>query len=429
MIRYPFTEPARCGAGGHPLTAGLSPLARALLRRVWEEREVSRAELARELGLSRSTVTELVPALLATTLVAEAGAGVSSGGRRPILLRFQDDAFGILGVDMGATHVTVVLADLRGHVLAAQHRDHPVQDDPEGTRALIAELCEAALAAAALPRGRLLGIGVAVPSPVDPRHPERLHPLTLPAWRQEHRLGELRQRFGALVMIDNDANLGAVAEHWWGAARGIDDFTYLKLAHGVGAGHYVEGRIYRGATGVAGEAGHLSIDPRGPRCNCGNRGCLWTYVGVPHLMERVRTQRADHPTSPLHGAPLTLSALLQATLAEDPLAVRVVQEAGGHLGVAIVNLLNLFNPAAVIVGGSLARLGERVLAPIRQVIGERTFASAAMPVLLRTSELGEQSVAVGAATLVLDSLLHVPPPLRESPQLREPARRALEVAR
>ena len=393
--------------------ATITPLARTLLRLLWEAREVSRAELARRAGLSRSSVSEVVPALLATALVEDGGTGVSSGGRRPVLLRFRDDAFHVLGLALGATHVDVALVDLRGTVRSWRRRDHPVQADPAGTRALLARLCREALAEAALPPDRLLGVGAALPSPVDPRHPERLHPLTLPAWRQEHGLGEVAARLGVPALIDNDANLGALAERWWGAARGIDDFTYLHLATGVGAGHFLGGRLYRGAAGVAGEAGHLSIDPHGPPCNCGNRGCLWTYVGAPHLVARVRALLPDHPdsalaASALAGAPPDPGALVRAALADDPLALRVVREAAEQLGVVVVNIVNLLNPTVVVVGGSLARLGERLLAPLRAAVGRRTFESTAILAGLHASALGERNIALGAATLVLDALLADP---------------------
>lgn len=386
----------------------LTPHARQLLRLVWQEREISRAELARRLDLSRSTVSELVPRLLATSLVVEAGAGASSGGRRPIQLRFEDDAFFILGVALGATHVGVVVTDLRGGIRAACEREHPVQTDPAGTRELLERMSLDALAAAQVGPGRLLGVGVGLPSPVDPRHPERLHRLTLPAWGREHRLGEIAEGLGVPALFENDANLGALAERWWGAARGVDDFTYLHVATGVGSGHVVAGRLYRGAAGVAGEAGHLSIDPHGPLCNCGNRGCLWMYVGTPNLLARVQALAAEHPGSMLAGAPPTLAALEAAARADDPLAARVIREAGEHLGAAIVNIVNLLNPTRVIVGGTLARLGERLTAPIREAVTARIFESAATLTGLHATELGEHNIALGASTLVLDALLDDP---------------------
>ena len=255
------------------------PLADAVLQLIWQEREISRAEIARRTDLSRSTVSEIVRSLLKTGLVDEAGDGPSRGGRRPIVLQFQDDACVILGVDMGAAHVAVALTDLRGRVLAWEERRHAVRTDPEGTRALIAELCATVLATRRGSARRLVGIGVAVPSPVDPRHPDHLSEIVLPEWRQAIRLEGLRQRYGVPLWVDNDANLGALAEGWWGAGRGVHDFAYIKVATGIGSGHVIGGKIYRGATGVAGEIGHLAIDPHGGPCICGLRGCLATFVG------------------------------------------------------------------------------------------------------------------------------------------------------
>ncbi|HEY6572013.1 MAG TPA: ROK family transcriptional regulator, partial [Candidatus Eisenbacteria bacterium] len=155
---------------------------------------MSRAEISRRTGLSRSTVSETVDALFPTGLIAEIGVGPSNGGRPPVVLEFQDDAFAILGVDMGASHVAVALTDLRGRVLATLERRHPVRTDPEGTRALIVRLCEECLAAWPPGMRRLVGIGVAVPSPVDPRNPDRLSPVVLPDWNGALGLDLLRER-------------------------------------------------------------------------------------------------------------------------------------------------------------------------------------------------------------------------------------------
>ncbi len=383
-------------------------LVNAVLHLIWEQREISRAEIARRTGLSRSTVSELVTELLSTKLIAEVGVGASRGGRRPIVLEFQDDACVILGVDMGASHVSVVLTDLRGRVLAWEHRDHPVRSDPEGTVALILEFCRACLATWKGKRRRLVGIGVAVPSPVDPRSSDPLSPQVLPAWRGRSLLDRLRVEFAVAVLVDNDANLGALAEHWWGAARGVDDFAYIKVATGIGLGHMIGGKIYRGATGVAGEIGHLTIDPDGAVCMCGNRGCLATYIGTQALVARARQLRAEFPESRLRQIEPTIAAIEEAALADDPLARRVVAEAAEYLGIAVADLLNLMNPAAVILGGGLSRLGEQLLAPLREAARRRTFVGAEAAAHLRTGELGPRDVAIGAATLVLDAALTDP---------------------
>lgn len=380
----------------------------AMLRLIWQEQAISRADIARRMSLSRSTVSEIVTNLLETTLVGEAGEGESSGGRRPIVLEFEDDACVILGVDMGATHVSVALTDLRGQVLEWEHRAFPVRDDAQGTRALIAESCEQCLARWGGARSRVVGIGVAVPCWVDPKHQERLSTHVLPAWEGRTGFEALRTQFGVPVYVDNDANLGAVAERWWGAGRGYDDFTYIKVATGAGAGHMVRGRIARGAGGVAGEIGHLAIDLAGDTCDCGNRGCLQTFVGAASLVRRAQRLLPDYPDSVLHGADLTLGAIEDAALDDDPLAERVIRDAANFLGIAVANVLNLMNPAAVIIGGGIARMGERLLVPLRETVVRRTFVSSLATSEIVTSTLGPRGIAIGAATLVLDAALTDP---------------------
>ncbi len=391
-----------------PASTRPSALADDVLRMIWTERTISRAEIARRANLSRSTVSELVAFLLSTGLVSEAGVGASRGGRRPINLEFQDEACVIVGLDIGATHLTAVLTDLRGRVLAAEYREWPVRTDPDGTRALAIELIVACLAKRADVSRSLLGIGIAVPSPVDPRHPERLSPLVMPDWGGRNGFDVIQSRFGVPLFIDNDANLGALAEQWWGAGRGVPDFAYIKVATGVGSGHVIEGRVRRGATGVAGEIGHVAIDPRGDQCACGNRGCLVTFVGANALVERARTLLPDFPASSLASVPLTIEVIEAAAIADDPLAVQVVSEAAEYLGIAIAGMLNLMNPGAVIIGGGLSRVGHRLLAPLREVVLRRTFVSAVAASEIKHSDLGPLGVAVGAATLALEAALADP---------------------
>ena len=273
-----------------------------VLEFVWRRKTVSRAEIARHTGRSRSTISAVVGRLLPTGLIEEVGSGESRGGRRPILMQFRDRASVILGVDIGAAHVSVALTDLRGRILEWREEDHPVQSDPRGTADLAVRLGKACLAARGNGAPAPMGIGVAVPSPVDPGSPYRILERILPAWHAFDLLGVLRDHFEVPVFVDNDANLGALAEHHWGKAVGIDDFAYLKVATGIGAGLMIDGEIYRGATGVAGEIGHVAIDPRGPQCVCGNRGCLATFVGTAPLLSRIQALLPDFPQSVLNGA-------------------------------------------------------------------------------------------------------------------------------
>ena len=400
---------ARCEVGAP--TADLTrprSLATAILRLIWDEENISRAEIARRLDVSRSTVSEIVDGLLKTGLIAEAGIGASSGGRRPIVLSFQYEAFALLGVDVGASHISVVVTDLRGRVRAWERRPFDVHADADGARALVQTLCDACLASVDLSLSPLLGIGVALPSPMDPLHPERVSRIALKRWDGVHGFESLSDRYGVPLLLDNDANLGALAEHWWGAARGLSNFTYIKIATGIGAGHFIDGRIFRGAGGVAGEIGHVTVDVHGNPCACGNRGCLTTYVGRPELLARVRELLPEYPSSVLHCSEISMPALELAANARDPLASRVVQEAAEHLGTVVASLLNLMNPSAVILGGSLCRLRDRVLVPVREAVMRRTFVSAVASSEILTSALGDRAIAIGAATMVLESVLADP---------------------
>lgn len=380
-------------------------LEHSVLRLIWQEQRISRAEIARRHGLSRSTVTEVVDELLPTGLVAEVGLGPSRGGRPPIVLEFNYDAGCILGVDMGAAHVAVALMNLHGIVLSWQHRLHPVRTDPEGTRELVSELCAKCLAEQPGSRKRLVGIGVAAPCPIDPKKPDQFSEVVLPDWGGRSGLKALATRYRVPLLIENDANLGALAERWWGAGRGIDDFAYVKVATGLGSGHFIGGKVYRGATGVAGEIGHMAIDPHGKPCLCGLRGCLATLVGAPALVERARELRGRYPNSALASGGASIEAIEDAALAGDPLALQIVHEAAGHLGPAIASLLNLMNPRLVIIGGGLSRLGDLLLEPLRDVIRNRTLVSSLAAADVTTSALGPRSIAIGAATYVLDTAL------------------------
>ncbi|MGK7310711.1 MAG: ROK family protein [Candidatus Longimicrobiales bacterium M2_2A_002] len=384
------------------------PLAHLVLELIWHRRQISRAEIARTLGLSRSTVSEIVSSLLETGLVAEGGEGPSRGGRRPTLIVFNDDAHVIAGVDMGATHVSVVVTNLRGQVLSWGDSSHPVRDDPAGTRALIWEMLDEALDEVEGARDRLLGIGVSVPSPVDPRRPFSLSEVVMPAWRGRTGFEALRQDYGVPVFVDNDANLGALAEHWWGSARGLEDFTYIKLATGIGSGQILKGEIYRGSNSMAGEIGHVSIDPAGEPCICGNRGCLTTFAGATALLKRARELSAEYPDSVLREGEITLTGLEDAALQDDPVALQVFGEAAQHLGGAIAGLLNLMNPAAVILGGSITRVGERILVPLKETVMRRTLVSSVASTEIRMTSLGPRAFAVGAATHVLAEALDDP---------------------
>ncbi|MBK8097547.1 MAG: ROK family transcriptional regulator [Planctomycetes bacterium] len=378
------------------------------LRLIWRERLVSRADLARRTGMSRSSMSAIVEDLLATGLVRETGTGDSSGGRRPILLGFQDDAHAICGVDLGATHVAVALTDLRIGVKAWRSEAHPVRDDPEGALDLMCRLVQEVLTEAGVSAQRLVGIGVAVPSPVSPADPESLSPLLVPRWRGHSPVRRLQAAFGVSAVMDNDANLGALAEQWWGAGQDGRDLAYVKIGTGVGAGLIIQGDIHRGATGVAGEIGHIPVDPAAGPCVCGLRGCLNLTVGSQALVDRVRNLRKTDERSVLPSRGLTVGRIVEGAFEGDALARSVIETAAGHLAIAVAALVNLLNPATIVFGGGLTRAGEMLLRPLRAHLGGRSPSASVTQTALAISSLGVEGIARGAATLVLRAALDDP---------------------
>jgi len=248
-------------------------------------------------------------------------------------------------------------------------------------------------------RRRVLGIGVAVPSPVHPQRPGKLSPLLMPAWRDVDVQEQLAAAFGLPVLVDNDANLGALAERFWGAGAEGEDLTYIKIGTGIGSGHIIGGALYRGVGGSAGEIGHVAIDLNGPQCVCGLRGCLATLIGSEALLARARTQWGARKAKP------TVADVVAGARDGDPVARALVDEVGSYLGIVVAGVVNMINPAVVVLGGALTAVGDLLLDPLRAAIRRRALSTSVAETRIVSSRLGERSIAVGGATLVLEAAL------------------------
>jgi predicted NBD/HSP70 family sugar kinase len=368
-----------------------------LLKVIWRERHISRADIARVTGLSPSTVSAIVAGLQQAGLVRETGAGLSRGGRRPTMIGFCDDVFALVGVEIGASHVTVVATDLRADVRASRYGLYPVRTDPDGALATVRSFIDDSLRELGIARRQVIGIGVGVPTPVRPDMPGRLPPLIVPAWR-DHDVHEILSRaYGLPVFVENDANLGAMAEQWWGAGKDGKDLTYIKIGTSIGSGHIINGELYRGAGGTAGEIGHLPMDPAGPRCPCGLTGCLTTFIGSEVLVARAKTE--------IIGGGESVGDIVRAARAGDAGARRIVADVGGHLGVAVASLMNVLNPAVVVLGGEITGVGDLLLDPVRAAVRDRSLATTFEGTGIITSNLGDKAIAVGGATMVLRAAL------------------------
>jgi predicted NBD/HSP70 family sugar kinase len=379
-----------------------------LLNLIWQERSISRTELARRTGLSKTVITELVGDLVATELVREASTGGGAAAKPSPLLSFRDDAFVIIGIELAVDWVHVVVTDLRGCVRTMRHKQHPVIEDSASSLRLLNKLIDSCLQELRVPSTRILGIGVGVPAPIDLQEPDKWHPKCMPDWQGVSIIQRLNETYACPVYVENDANVGAIAERWWGAGVGGEDLAFLQIATGVGAGLILSGQLYRGSGGSAGEIGHTAVDPRGPRCLCGQSGCLGAMIGSGTLLARTEQLLKEGRPSRLSRHGLSVRAIVDAAHVGDPVAAQIVGEAGQSLGIAVASLLNLLNPAIVVLGGPLAVAGDLLLAPIRDTLRHRTLWKTVTEARILTSLLGESVIALGAATRVLEVVLADP---------------------
>jgi len=355
----------------------------------------TRSELAQSTGLSRTTIATLLAELQARGLVVATPEGESrpaARGRPPALLRLDASAGAALGVDFGHRHVRVAVADLSSTLLAEAAAPVDVDANADEALELATTLAERVLADAGVDRGRVVGVGMGLPGPVDRRRRVINSATILPGWVGRHPAADLEERLGLQVEVDNDANLGALGEHRFGAGRDVSDAVYVKLATGIGSGLILRGALHRGATGIAGELGHVQVQADGVVCNCGGRGCLQTVASVPTLLASARAA---------HGPALTLGGLLDLVAQGDFGARRIVGEAGRAVGRVLSDLCNLVNPEAIIVGGDLGAAGEPLLAGIREAIDRHALPGAAEAVEVRAATLGERAEVLGALALVI----------------------------
>jgi len=308
----------------------------------------------------------------------------------------------LLGLDMGATHLTLVLTNLAGEVIARRYQLYDVAHEPAGAVEAMLRLVEDTMADAGQSLAKVLGMGVAVPAPLEGERLDRPSGTILPAWEGFDLTGELQRALSLPIYVENDANAGAIAEKWWGECAEHDNMAYIKLGTGVGGGLITNGAIYRGDGGTAGEIGHIPIDLNGPRCRCGKRGCLESYVGAGALVARV-AQICHEAGREENAAELeTIQAIIEAAHAGDVQCREVLEQAGRYLGVGISSLLNLLNPGLIVLGGELAEAGDFFLDAVRSSVGERAMSKAAQEAEIGFSGIGNDAIAIGAATVVLE---------------------------
>jgi glucokinase len=295
--------------------------------------------------------------------------------------------------------------DRDGRVLAREHIATP-HGGPTAVVRAIRDSARALRAGAGSATATIAGVGVAVAGPTDHERGIIYEPPNIEGWGRETPFGpRLAGELGETVFVENDANAAALGEAWVGAGRGVRDLVYITVSTGIGGGLILDGRLYRGAHGTAGEIGHVIIDPNGPRCHCGNRGCLEMLASGTAIARQAREAVARGEATSLQrfaACPdeITAAAVGDAARDGDPLAFDLYLRAGTRIGIVLSNLLALLNPRMIIVGGGVSKAGDLLFRPAREAIRARVYPHPALDVVVTPAELGDDVGIIGAAALV-----------------------------
>ncbi len=361
-----------------------------VVRALRQHQELSQADIARDTGLAPATVSNIVKDLVASGLLSTTG----GAGRRGATVSISRQAGLVGGIDFGHSHVQVSLGDLGGRVLVTAQEplsnDHRHEDGLELAHRMLDRLMAAEQDD---PPGTLRAIGIGLPAPLRTDGVIDSGSI-LPGWIGVNAAEAGEKEFGIPTRADNDANLGALAEHALGAGRGTASMAYLKLSSGVGCGLVLDGAVYRGGIGTAGELGHMTMDETGPLCRCGSRGCLEAYVGGTALTKQFAPIRSE----------LSVREFVALANDGDTGAQRLIEDAGRYLGRAAAALANILGPELLVIGGDLSDAGAPLIDGVRDGLRRHALAPVASQVRVERAALGARSSSIGSVLYALEGL-------------------------
>ncbi|HEY4079388.1 MAG TPA: ROK family protein [Burkholderiaceae bacterium] len=369
----------------------------------------AREALARQLDLSRTQANNVVAGLLEQGWLDRGTQLASSGGRRAEQLCLHADLGVLLCADIGATSLSVAILGLDLSVRVQHSEAIDVRQGPAAVLSRMRAVMKLLLKAQGLKPREVLAIGIGVPGPVDFATGQLIEPPLMPGWDRYSIREDLRADYAAPVWIDNDVNLMALAE-LWRVKRELPNFLVIKVGTGVGCGLVCHAEVYRGANGSAGDVGHICVDPHGPRCHCGNVGCVEVMAGGPAIA-RDATQAAQSGQSAMLAERLAQVGELSsedvgaASRAGDAAAIQIVQRAGALIGQMLAAVVNVFNPSHIFIGGGVTNIGPLFLASLRQCVYQRSLALSTRHLEVGYSPLGDTAGLIGAGVLALQETL------------------------
>jgi glucokinase-like ROK family protein len=384
-----------------------------VLETVRVNKTLSRAGLAGETGLNPSTVSSIIAELIEDNLIRETDLSQSGTGRPGRLLELNPSGGCAVGIEINVDFISVILADFAANILWRRSVDSSPEHGQDVILQHVGELIGEAAEIGSQRQLRLLGVGVGVPGLVDV-HNGLLRVAPNLHWSNVPVRELLGQHFDCPIYVENEANAAALGEYYFGVARHVRSFIYLSVGIGLGSGIVIDGKLFRGRYGFAGEAGHMTLDINGELCACGKHGCLETFVNQRAVVQRVRRALAQAPDSELHAAvagrleTLTYDDVVKTARSGDPVALAAIGEIGHYLGVGVANLVNLLNTELIVLGGSLSLADSMVLPEVQKVVNATVLTPSREHLQIISSALGVDACMLGSVALVLDEILREP---------------------
>ncbi|MDE4084463.1 ROK family transcriptional regulator [Planococcus maritimus] len=360
-----------------------------ILNKIRTQGPISRAQIARETNLTRPTVSSNVKELIDQNIVEESDIGQSQGGRKPTMLVINHGAFCILGVDAGPDSIECIVADLSGKVLERSETQLQLPTDNEKFLDALKRCIQDCLLKTT---GKdVVGIGVAMHGVVDVKTGVSLVAPNL-GLADIPIKEELENTFGLEVKVENDARAMALGEFWFGDHGELESMLAVNIGRGVGAGMIIGGKLYHGSSDIAGEIGHMTIDLNGQVCECGNRGCLQTFVAGPAITRNISEKTAQS---------LSAEQVFEQALDGNEACIEVLTQAGRAMGVGLTNLIHIINPEKIVLGGGVSKAQQFILPAIRETIQASALTQSASRTQVEITKLGDDATLIGAVTLLL----------------------------
>ncbi len=357
---------------------------------------ISRADIAQKCGLNKGTVSSLVAELLEEQLIYESGPGESSGGRRPVMLLFNQGAGYSVGIDLGVNYILGVLTDLHGNIVITKNEKYinvSFEDTLNRVKSVISSLIDAGPPS---PYG-IVGIGIGAPGIVNKEGDILLAPNL--GWKNVSLTAELENMFNVPVIVENEANAGAYGEKKFGIGQPFDDLIYVSAGIGIGTGIIINGELYKGINGYSGEFGHMTIDRNGMQCRCGNKGCWELYASEQSLLSKANEMNLGITND------VNLGEILLLAQSGEQAASQLLEEVGKNLGLGIINIIHAFNPQQIIIGNRLAAARQWIEPQVQDVIGRFTLPFHQTDIKIDFSDLSLPSSALGVAAFSTENFL------------------------